>query len=226
MSSFLEQFSELTESLQSGPLAVLLAAPYLLVGLRFLGMLQTAPLFSSSVVSWRMRIILAAALAIALAPMVDPSSVSTQWESPETTTAVLLELAWSGVAELLLGALLGLGAGLVLSGLELAGTLIDQQSGLALSQVLNPVSGEASSVTGHLLMLLGGAVFLLLTPTGGDLLLVPRTAGIVRSAADRVTAQFGTRQSATCRIWSSRRFSWRCKWPHLYWRRCRYSLSR
>jgi flagellar biosynthetic protein FliR len=88
-----------------------------------------------------------------------------------------LPRTWTGYVvvaggELLLGLVLGLGAYVVLSGLQIAGQIIDQQAGFSLGEVLNPDFDGSGSVTGQSLMLLGTTLFLLLGPFGGHLLLL------------------------------------------------------
>jgi len=71
--------------------------------------------------------------------------------------------------ELVLGLLLGTGVMAVLSGLQMAGQLIDQQSGLGLGEILNPDLGGSVSLTGQTMFWLGTTVFLLMSPLGGHL---------------------------------------------------------
>lgn len=73
--------------------------------------------------------------------------------------------------EVVLGLLLGTGILAVLSGLQMAGQLIDQQSGLGLGEILNPDLGSIS-LTGQTMFWLGTVIFLLLSPLGGHLQLV------------------------------------------------------
>lgn len=82
------------------------------------------------------------------------------------------EYARIAAGELVLGLLLGTGVIAVLSGLQLAGQLIDQQSGLALGEIFNPDLGHSVSLTGQTLHWLGGTVLLLLSPLGGHLQMV------------------------------------------------------
>lgn len=77
-----------------------------------------------------------------------------------------------GAGEIVLGLLLGTGVWTVLSGLQLAGQLIDQQSGLGLGQVFNPDLGDSASLSGQTLFWFGSAVFLLLSPMGGHLQMI------------------------------------------------------
>lgn len=74
--------------------------------------------------------------------------------------------------ELILGLLLGTGVMTVISGLQIAGQLIDQQSGLGLGEIFNPDLGGSVSITGQTLLWLGTAVLLMLSPLGGHLLMV------------------------------------------------------
>lgn len=81
----------------------------------------------------------------------------------------LLDYLWIGIGEFALGLVLGLGAMTILSGLQLAGQLIDQQTGLSLGEVFNPDLDTAGSMTGTTLHMFGVTVFLIL---GGHLLVV------------------------------------------------------
>jgi flagellar biosynthetic protein FliR len=83
-------------------------------------------------------------------------------------------IAWSVLAirELSFGFVLGLGMSIVFSGLQLAGELIDQQTGIGLSGVFNPGFDMDSGVSGQVLYLLGMMVFLTMPPMPGHLLVV------------------------------------------------------
>lgn len=76
------------------------------------------------------------------------------------------------VGEFALGLVLGLGVFTVLQGLTLAGQLIDQQSGLALGEIVNPGLDAQGSVSGQFLYLFGVTVFLMLEPFGGHIIVV------------------------------------------------------
>lgn len=87
---------------------------------------------------------------------------------PET----LAGLVQTALGEVGLGLVLGLGVTIVLSGLQLAGQLIDQQSGFGLGEVFNPDLQTSGSVSGQMLYLLGTAVFVMAAPIGGHLQLI------------------------------------------------------
>jgi len=84
----------------------------------------------------------------------------------------LLQYAWIAIGEMSLGLVLGLGVLIFLSGLQLAGELIDQQTGIALGEVFNPGLDTTSSISGQAFLLLGTTLLLLLEPLNGHLLMV------------------------------------------------------
>lgn len=84
----------------------------------------------------------------------------------------LVDYAMVAAGELSVGIVLGLGVLTILSALQLTGHIVDQQSGIALSQVANPGFQVSGSVSGQMLYVLGLAVFLLLEPLGGHLMML------------------------------------------------------
>jgi flagellar biosynthesis protein FliR len=70
------------------------------------------------------------------------------------------------ICELALGFSLGLGVFTILTGLILAGDLIDQQTGLSLGQIADPSLNITGSVTGQFLFQFGMTVLLVMQPTG------------------------------------------------------------
>jgi len=88
------------------------------------------------------------------------------------TPQTLGELVSALVLELCLGLLLSLGVAAILSCLQTAGQLIDQQAGFGLGQIFNPDFGMGGSTAGPLLYMLGLTIFLVLPPLGGHLQMV------------------------------------------------------
>jgi flagellar biosynthetic protein FliR len=84
----------------------------------------------------------------------------------------IFDYAWIALGEFSLGLVLGLGVLVILSGLQLAGELIDQQTGIALGEVFNPGLDTTSSISGETLLLLGSTVLLLTEPLNGHLLML------------------------------------------------------
>lgn len=92
-----------------------------------------------------------------------------EYQSESRWPANLGEFVVVGVLELCLGVLLSLGVTIVLSGLQTAGQVIDQQAGFGLGQVFNPDFGGGGATAGPLLYMQGLAIFLILVPLGGHL---------------------------------------------------------
>ncbi|HEV3304170.1 MAG TPA: flagellar biosynthetic protein FliR [Planctomycetaceae bacterium] len=78
----------------------------------------------------------------------------------------ILDYARVAICELALGFSLGLGVFTILTGLLLAGDLIDQQTGLALGQIADPSLNITGSVTGQFLFQFAMTVLLVMQPTG------------------------------------------------------------
>jgi len=96
-----------------------------------------------------------------------------EWPAAALLPTNAAEYGKVGVTEFAVGLALGLGVTTLLSALQLAGELIDQQTGIALSEIFNPGFEEMDgSVTGRFLFLFGTTAFLLMTPLDGHLLLM------------------------------------------------------
>jgi flagellar biosynthesis protein FliR len=125
------------------------------------GMVMTAPLFGSGEVPTHVRALLAFALALVITPIQLTVAVA-----PPTNFA---QYAVSLGGELLVGALLGMGVMILLSGVQVAGQIISQMSGLSLADVFNPGLDQDVPVIANLLSLITLAVFVII---GGHRLLV------------------------------------------------------
>jgi flagellar biosynthetic protein FliR len=157
---------ELAEDVMAaGLLGPVLARFYIftLVLVRMSGLMIVGPLFGTPVVPPRVRVFLIVALSVLVTPTV-PAGEAT-WTLPPS----LLEYVLVALGELSVGFALGLGVFTVLSGLQLAGELVDQQTGIALGEVFNPGLGTSSGLSGQMLYLFGTTVFLVMTPVGGHL---------------------------------------------------------
>ncbi|MAG92991.1 MAG: hypothetical protein CMJ48_04495 [Planctomycetaceae bacterium] len=84
----------------------------------------------------------------------------------------MIDLTITIANEFALGLVLGLGVMTVISGLQLGGQLIDQQTGLALGNVFNPGVDISGTLTGKTYYLLGITAFLVMEPMGGHLLMM------------------------------------------------------
>jgi len=97
---------------------------------RIAGFVVTAPVIGSNIIPLRIR----AAFIMVLAAMIFPV-VENQAPGDLSLSAVLV----SGLAEFMIGAAIGLALMIMMLGAQVAGTMVGQQAGLALSQVANPL---------------------------------------------------------------------------------------
>jgi len=93
----------------------------------------------------------------------------------------ILEYAWVGVGEFGLGFVMGVGVLTILSGLQIAGQIIDQQTGLSLGEIANPGLNITGSVTGQFLFLFATTVLLVMQPTGYHLTMLSALVETFRS---------------------------------------------
>jgi flagellar biosynthetic protein FliR len=96
------------------------------------------------------------------------SAFSSFFVAPETLTDLLRDI----FTEFALGFLLGLGVSVFMTGLQLAGQLIDQQLGLEFGSIVNPDLQGGASISGQTFFLLGGACLLVMAPLNGHLMML------------------------------------------------------
>lgn len=84
----------------------------------------------------------------------------------------LFDYIWVTAGEFVLGLVLGLGVLTILSGLQLAGEIMDQQSGVALGELASPGLEISGSTSGRFLYMFGMTVLLLVEPLSGHLQIV------------------------------------------------------
>ncbi len=118
--------------------------------LRTGALLMAAPLIGTRAVSVRVRVIVAAALAMALMPMLPAPPAQIAFDAP-TILTVLRELA--------LGVSMGFMLRLAFEAGALAGELISQGTGLAFAQMSDPLRGVNSGVVGQWFYLAFGLLF-------------------------------------------------------------------
>ena len=118
--------------------------------LRTGAMLMATPIIGTTALSKRVRVILAAALAMAIAPMLPPAPSIFVWNA-----ATVLSVA----REILLGAAIGFMLRLAFEAGALAGELISQGTGLAFAQMADPLRGVNSGVISTWFYLVFGLLF-------------------------------------------------------------------
>ena len=114
-------------------------------------LVATAPLLSSVAAPRRVRALLAVAMAMLITPLYAASPVAGRLDVP--TFARML------VGEVLVGLLLGLGMTILLSGVQVAGQIVSQISGMALGDVFNPALDDNVSVFTQMFYFVTIAVF-------------------------------------------------------------------
>jgi flagellar biosynthetic protein FliR len=114
-------------------------------------LLMTAPIFGLHAVPRRVR----ALLAITVSLLVAPTCINTTLPPVDHLPAFACML----VSEVIVGLLFGLGVTILFSGIQVAGQIVSQMSGLSLADVFNPAIEEDGSVFSQLFYFLMLAVF-------------------------------------------------------------------
>jgi flagellar biosynthetic protein FliR len=115
------------------------------------GMIVIAPIFGTLALPRQVRALLAVALALLVTPVYLNASLP-----PVTDIATYAHLMANEVA---IGLLLGLGVTIMLSGIQVAGQIVSQMSGLSLADVFDPGFDENVSMFTQLFYFLTMAVF-------------------------------------------------------------------
>ncbi|HEV3136723.1 MAG TPA: flagellar biosynthetic protein FliR [Pirellulales bacterium] len=127
---------------------------FTLVFVRIGALVAIAPVFGSSDVPVRMR----ALMALALAALIAPLQFGRVTGYPDTLVGYLVLVG----AEALIGLTLGLGIMVLFSGMQVAGQVISQMSGMQLADVFNPSFNENVPVFSQLLFHVSVAVFVII----------------------------------------------------------------
>ena len=136
---------------------------------RIAGLLSVGPLLGRAILPWHVRVGLAIAAAMLLAPLIDGSNIPTL----DVVSGIRVVISEFGI-----GFLWGCGALLVLWAVPLAGHLLDQQTGQV---AVDDESDSVGSPQARWLTLWGTACFLLCSPINGHLQLVAALCDSFRS---------------------------------------------
>src|SRR5665213_1268240 len=127
---------------------------YFLVFARVGAMVMLLPNIGEAGIPARVRLLLALAISVALAPTVANAYPAT---APQTAVALVILLT----QELTIGILVGAMARIIMSALQVAGFLIATQTGLAYAQTLDPTQNTQGAVLGNFMSLLGTTLIFL-----------------------------------------------------------------
>jgi len=120
--------------------------------IRTTAMLMSAPMFGSNSVPVRIRILFGGLMAFALCPVVKQYLP----EPPTDLYGILLLV----LNEALAGLIIGMFMSLIMLGIQMGGAIMDIQVGLSMSHVINPASGQASTLLSQFKYMLALVVFL------------------------------------------------------------------
>jgi len=135
----------------------LLLPAFALVLARVAGMVLAVPMFASAQLPALIKVMLIAALSLMAFPLV----------AGKLPLSISLAAAVAGmIGEFIIGELLGLAAGAVLFGAQMAGKIVSHQSGFTLGQVVNPLFDEEVTVMDQLWFF---AAFMVFLTVGGHL---------------------------------------------------------
>ncbi len=125
---------------------------FALVLARVAGLTMTAPIYGTNDVPMQVRILLAAAFALLIAPL--------QWHAAAVPFGSLVHLAAMLGVEAAIGACLGLGVLVLVHAMTLAGEMIAQASGLGIAEMFDPTIEENVSQFSRLMFLTAVTIFL------------------------------------------------------------------
>lgn len=111
---------------------------FLLISSRMAGVTAVSPVFSNRFLLTQVRVVLTLLLALVMLPAVQPAPGTT--EGPAFVLACVLELV--------VGMVIGFLSQLVFAVVQMAGALLDMDMGLAMAQVMDPVSNRAEPILG------------------------------------------------------------------------------
>jgi len=129
--------------------------PFFLLALfRVSGVVMVAPLFGSGVVTPNIRALLSIVLAVVFFPLVGRPEAPVDPNLGTYTMAVLQELG--------LGLLLGFASAMIFSAVQFGGQIIDQELGIMMANILDPLTNEQLSIIGQFKLFLATVVYLLI----------------------------------------------------------------
>lgn len=137
---------------------------WLLVLFRIAGIFFMAPMFGSTTIPVRYRMLLSVAVACCVYPMlIEPGRMAMPNVMPIVANGMFFWTMGFAVAmEMLIGIIIGYGASLPIFGMQVGGRVIDQQMGLGIAGVYNPEVGEETGVISEFFFILSLTIFILI----------------------------------------------------------------
>jgi flagellar biosynthetic protein FliR len=159
---------------------------YVLVLARFAGLVVSAPVLGSSNFPMQAKVGLAAAMALVLTPVLMDSAPALP-ESP-------LAFALMGAGEFLIGLLVGFALTLMFNAIQVAGQIIDLQTGFGMMNVFNPALDTQFPIFGFFLFIM--ATIYLIILDGHHLIIY----GLVSTYESVPVGEFMVRESVLLEI--------------------------
>ena len=126
---------------------------YMLVFTRITGLLQSAPFFSTVKSPTMTKLWFAALIAFILYPLVHASKA---YITPRNITEFIILI----IFEFLIGYLIGFIANFILEGIRMTGNILSIQTGLSISEALDPATGVSSNEISRIYIYLATLIFL------------------------------------------------------------------
>ncbi|MBI4232143.1 flagellar biosynthetic protein FliR [Candidatus Peregrinibacteria bacterium] len=127
---------------------------FLLAFFRVTGVIMFSPLFGSQNIPPLLKIMLSLTLAAILFPVVRTAGVYI----PENMLLYIIAVA----KEMAVGFVIGFGATMLFTAVQFGGQIIDQELGLGLANVIDPISNEQVSIMGQFKLTLAMIIYLIL----------------------------------------------------------------
>ena len=124
---------------------------FILMFFRVAGLMMFAPLFGSQSIPPTVKIMFSLIMVFILYPIIKPTV-----NIPENAGYYIFAV----VSEFAVGFIIGFSASLLFSALQFGGQIIDQEIGLGLANIIDPISNQQVSIIGQFKLLLGMIIYL------------------------------------------------------------------
>lgn len=126
----------------------------LMIFLRIIAMIVTAPILSNSAIPVLAKIFVAVVISYIVFLTIDKSEIIIDLN--------IISIALNGIREVLTGFIMGYMLNFVFYGISFAGTLIGYDMGLMMAEVMNPLQETSNNVVGEMIYFISMMIFLLI----------------------------------------------------------------